>query len=93
MKPTHRAAAKPPRRPLREILHAKSKRVGVRPLRKITVLVVDDSTLVRKGLRTLLKIGDYCEVVGQARNGREGVKLARTLKPDVILMDIAMPVM
>ncbi len=38
-------------------------------------------------------MADYCEVIGQAQNGREGVKLARTLKPDVILMDIAMPVM
>ena len=63
------------------------------PLKKITVLLVDDSAIVRRGLCRLLKTEGSSEVVGQARNGREAVKLARTLRPDVILMDIAMPVL
>ena len=61
--------------------------------KKITVLLVDDNATVRTGLCKLLEAGGYSEVVGQARNGREAVKLAHTLRPDVILMDIAMPVL
>ena len=62
-------------------------------MKKITVLMVDDNALVRKGLCTLLETEGNSEVVGQARNGREAVKMAHTLRPDVILMDIAMPVL
>ena len=63
------------------------------PVKKTTVLLVDDNAAVRRGLRTLLKSEGLTEVVGQARNGREAVKMARTMRPDVILMDIAMPVL
>ena len=63
------------------------------PLKRITVLLADDHTVVRQGLRTLVEAGGYSEVVGQARNGREAVQLARALRPDVILMDISMPVL
>ena len=63
------------------------------PLKKITVLLAEDHAVVRQGLRTLLETEGYCEVVGQAQTGREAVKLAATLRPDVILMDIAMPVL
>lgn len=62
-------------------------------LKKTTVLLVDDNAVVRAGLCTLLKEEGQSEVVGQARNGREAVKLAHTLQPDVILMDITMPIL
>ncbi len=65
----------------------------MKSLKKTTILIVDDSTIVRKSLCSLLKSEGHFTVVGQARNGREGVRLARTLRPDVILMDIAMPVL
>ncbi|HEY5551878.1 MAG TPA: response regulator transcription factor [Opitutaceae bacterium] len=58
---------------------------------QITVLVADDHTIVRQGLCALLKTDSQFEVVGQARTGREAVQKAQELKPDVILMDIAMP--
>jgi DNA-binding NarL/FixJ family response regulator len=63
------------------------------PVKKTTVLLVDDNAAVRRGLRRLLESEGHSKVVGQARNGREAVKMARTLRPDVILMDIAMPVL
>ena len=60
-------------------------------VKKITVLLAEDHAVVRQGLCTLLQTEGHCEVVGQAQTGREAVTLAATLKPDVILMDIAMP--
>ena len=57
----------------------------------IKVLIVDDHTLFRKGLASLLKQQKGIEVVGEAKDGEEGVQQARTLKPDVILMDVKMP--
>jgi DNA-binding NarL/FixJ family response regulator len=58
---------------------------------RIKVLLAEDHMIVRQGLCTLLKADGHFEIVGEARNGREAVELARTLRPDVILMDIAMP--
>jgi DNA-binding NarL/FixJ family response regulator len=58
-----------------------------------TVLVVDDHALVRAGLVALLRNADRIEVVGAAADGREGVELATRLEPDVILMDLSMPVL
>jgi len=60
---------------------------------KITVLLADDNAVMRQGLCTLLKAEGHFNVVGQAQNGREAVKMERTLRPDVILMDISMPVL
>ncbi|MBI3810830.1 MAG: response regulator transcription factor [Nitrospirae bacterium] len=57
----------------------------------IKVLIVDDHTLFRKGLASLLKQQKGIEVVGEAKDGEEGLRLAQTLKPDVILMDVNMP--
>ncbi len=57
----------------------------------IRVLIVDDHTLFRKGLISLLQEQKGITVVGEARDGEEGIRLARTLKPDVILMDVQMP--
>lgn len=55
------------------------------------VLVADDQDLVRSGFRLILLSYDGLDVVGEARDGREAVDLARLLKPDVVLMDIRMP--
>lgn len=60
---------------------------------QITVLLVEDHAIVRKGLRALLKADGQFNLVGEAQNGREGVEMALALRPDVILMDIAMPVL
>jgi len=56
----------------------------------IRVLLVDDQVLARMGLRVLLEDADDIHIVGEAASGREAVELARTLKPDVVLMDIKM---
>lgn len=56
-----------------------------------TILLADDHRVVREGLRTLLAQEPDLPVIGEAADGREVVALARTLHPDVIIMDIAMP--
>jgi len=58
---------------------------------KIRVLIVDDHTILREGLRKLLSEEADIEVVGEAQDGHEAVKKAEALKPDVVLLDIAMP--
>ena len=63
------------------------------PAMPITVLLAEDHEIVRQGLRALLELTGQFRVMGEARNGREAVELAQTLGPDVILMDIAMPVL
>lgn len=57
----------------------------------INVLLVDDQTLVREGLSSLLSLSDNVTVVAQASSGREAVRLTTESEPDVILMDIRMP--
>lgn len=59
--------------------------------RKITLLVADDHTIVRRGLITLLSLHERMQVVGEAEDGRAAVELAARLEPDVVLMDISMP--
>lgn len=59
----------------------------------IRVVVVDDQRLVRTGFSAILSTEDDIEVVGEASNGEEAVVLVETLRPDVVLMDIRMPVM
>jgi DNA-binding NarL/FixJ family response regulator len=59
----------------------------------IRILIVDDQSLFREGLNTLLSVQPDFEVVGEARNGEEAIGLAGSLHPDVILMDVRMPVL
>lgn len=59
----------------------------------ITVLIADDQAMVRAGLRLILEAEDDIVVVAEAENGEEGVRLARRETPDVVLMDVRMPVM
>lgn len=60
---------------------------------KIRVLIVDDHTILREGIRALLAAHDDIEVVGEAADGREAVEKVHQLSPDVVLMDVAMPLM
>lgn len=60
-------------------------------MEKITVLLAEDHTIVRKGLRALLDAADHLEVVGEAADGSEAVRLVKKLLPDVVVMDITMP--
>ncbi len=62
-------------------------------MRKIRVLIVDDHTLVRDGIRALLSLISDIEVIGEAANGKEALEKVKELSPDVVLMDLAMPVM
>lgn len=62
-------------------------------MQKIRVLVVDDHTIVRDGVCALLALVGDIEVVGEAVNGSEALKMVAQLHPDVVLMDIAMPIM
>lgn len=62
-------------------------------MQKIRVLIVDDHTLVRDGIRALLSLVADIEIIGEAANGREALKKVQELLPDVVLMDLSMPIM
>jgi NarL family two-component system response regulator LiaR len=59
----------------------------------IRILIADDHSVVRQGLRMFLGLDSELEVVGEAANGAEALRMARQLRPDVVLMDLLMPVM
>ena len=60
---------------------------------KIRVMVVDDHTMVRRGLATFLKVFDDLELAGEAAGGQAAITLCAELQPDVVLMDMVMPEM
>ena len=62
-------------------------------MQKIKVLLADDHTVVRQGLRALLKAEEDMDIVGEAENGRQAIQLVKKLLPDVAVIDIAMPVL
>jgi DNA-binding NarL/FixJ family response regulator len=63
------------------------------PVKRITVLLAEDHEIVRQGLRKLLEAEGDIEVTGEAATGREAVALTKKLRPDVVVMDIAMPLL
>ena len=63
------------------------------PERTIRVLIADDHEIVRQGLASLLDEAEDVEVIGEAANGREAVDMTYQLRPDVVIMDVAMPLM
>jgi DNA-binding NarL/FixJ family response regulator len=62
-------------------------------MKRITVLLAEDHMIVREGFRKMLELEDDFEIVGEAPDGRQAVALARKFHPDVVLMDIAMPLL
>ena len=62
-------------------------------MKKITVLLADDHTIVREGFRKMLEMEADIEIVGEAADGRQAVVLVKKLRPQVVLMDIAMPLL
>src|ERR1700685_2439586 len=62
-------------------------------MKRFTVLLAEDHMIVREGFRKMLELEDDFEIVGEAQNGRQAVALAKKFHPDVVLMDIAMPLL
>src|SRR5271154_787013 len=62
-------------------------------MKRITVLLAEDHMIVREGFRKMLELEDDFEIVGEAQDGRQAVMLAKKFRPEVVLMDIAMPLL
>jgi DNA-binding NarL/FixJ family response regulator len=62
-------------------------------MKRITVLLVEDHTIVRQGLRLLIEADGDIEIVGEAKTGREAIQMNSKLRPEIIVMDIAMPLL
>lgn len=60
-------------------------------MRPITILLAEDHRVIREGLRELLQTEEDIHVIGEAENGRQAVALAGQLRPDVVIMDVSMP--
>ena len=59
----------------------------------VSIVIVDDHAVVRRGLRELISTIPECEAIGEAANGEEAIRVVDELRPDIVLMDISMPVM
>ena len=59
----------------------------------IKILIADDHTIVREGIRSLLEAKNHITVVGEASDGREAVEKVGTMRPDIVIMDISMPIL
>jgi YesN/AraC family two-component response regulator len=62
-------------------------------MKRITVLLADGNKVVRRGFREILEFEDDLEVVGEAKNGLQAVAMVKKLRPALVLMDIAMPLL
>jgi DNA-binding NarL/FixJ family response regulator len=62
-------------------------------MKKITILLADDNRVVRTGFRKILELEDDLEVVGEAKNGHQAVAMVKKLRPALVLMDVAMPLL
>jgi DNA-binding NarL/FixJ family response regulator len=62
-------------------------------MKRITVLLADDNRVVRKEFRKILELEDDLEVVGEAKNGHQAVAMVKKLRPALVLMDVAMPLL
>jgi DNA-binding NarL/FixJ family response regulator len=62
-------------------------------MKRITVLLAEDHTIVREGFRKMLELEDDIEIIAEAQDGRQAIAMAKKLRPDVVLMDIAMPLL
>ena len=61
--------------------------------RTITIFLADDHTIVRQGLASLLEGEPHFKVIGEAENGRQAVSMVEELKPEIVIMDISMPLL
>src|ERR1700677_4878609 len=62
-------------------------------MKRIAVLLAEDHTIVRQGLRLLIEADGDIEIIGEAKTGREAVKMTSDLRPEIVVMDIAMPLL
>jgi DNA-binding NarL/FixJ family response regulator len=65
----------------------------MKPHKKTTILIAEDHTIVREGFHRMLDLEDDMQVIGEAKTGREAVAMFKKLQPDIVLMDIAMPLL
>jgi DNA-binding NarL/FixJ family response regulator len=62
-------------------------------MKRITILIAEDHAIVREGFRRMLELEGDLEVVGEAQDGHQAVEMAKQLHPDMVLMDVAMPML
>src|SRR5262245_40710455 len=77
---------------VRSFCYDSTGRARSEPFMPIKILLADDHAVVRQGLRMFLSLDEDLEVIGEAQNGQEAIDMARKLNPDVVLMDLLMPV-
>src|SRR5690348_13892812 len=93
MAPSPVAPELPPELPTEALSErATAERMAASAVAPVRVVVVDDQLLLREGIATLLELDARIAVVGRGSNGQDAIDLARSLSPDVVLVDIRMPV-